>query len=478
MSASTCNPQPLFEAAFWLTSAAHYLRDEGLINPSPARIIDAVCLVNALSDLRKNASPNLEDLLDAAEFTLCDGETALSDHLRTHFNPAQSPLLPELAPGEQTLPADLARLLKTRRLPLSETLRAHTCDLRKPREAARSQLIRQLLLIKLNCAQRQDTGRERGTFRETWSLAWTPDCADRLAHLARRFPTLAAAVDFEFRRQAARAASLPDLAALVELGVAAGLGRDLPPLLARLEYSAGLAADFPPLALSLTALSRAARYPGPRLPHIEAIRQTAAALAPRACLTLPPAARGNDQAAREILPLLEPIRPALHLLDLEELTPRWERALTELAESPGSHPLLAGATVRQLSLSGTWSPSRVALALEYELSPGHPPDRAAAWLEGFLTGSRNLGPALAHRAELWPILDRWLRALSPEAFLHALPLLRRAFAACPAHERAALRQFLVNQQTPPPSPPPSTTPQPLSMTSRLLVARPGKGGAP
>ena len=48
------------------------------------------------------------------------------------------------------------------------------------------------------------------------------------------------------------------------------------------------------------------------------------------------------------------------------------------------------------------------------------------------------GLRLLQQNGLWRALDVWLVALSPEALVGMLPLLRRAFAAFPAPERRAM----------------------------------------
>src|SRR5690606_2807502 len=66
------------------------------------------------------------------------------------------------------------------------------------------------------------------------------------------------------------------------------------------------------------------------------------------------------------------------------------------------------------------------------LSAGTPPETAAQFVEGFLTGS---GAVLLHDDPLWQLLDDWVAALAGERFDTVLPLLRRTFSTFHAPER-------------------------------------------
>jgi hypothetical protein len=69
------------------------------------------------------------------------------------------------------------------------------------------------------------------------------------------------------------------------------------------------------------------------------------------------------------------------------------------------------------------------------MSAGHPPARAAAWIEGFLSGG---GLLLVQGSRLLGLVDEWLTGLAPETFVDVLPLLRRTFGAFAAPERRSI----------------------------------------
>jgi hypothetical protein len=78
------------------------------------------------------------------------------------------------------------------------------------------------------------------------------------------------------------------------------------------------------------------------------------------------------------------------------------------------------------------------------LSVGVPPDRAAAWIEGFLRQGGGQGSALLllHDPVLLGLVDRWVSGVPADTFPDVLPLLRRTFGGFPEPERRELGRRL------------------------------------
>ena len=80
------------------------------------------------------------------------------------------------------------------------------------------------------------------------------------------------------------------------------------------------------------------------------------------------------------------------------------------------------------------------LRLSQVASPGTPPERTAAWIEGFAADS---GLLLVHDSALLDLIDQWLTGLSGRAFVDVLPLLRRTFGGFTAAERRSIAELVV-----------------------------------
>lgn len=461
-------------AALWMAEAARFLREQGR-PASTAEVIEAVRMARMLAQFRDRDEPGDDELLEAAQSVLCGGERTLTGELAA-FMFARKTAGEILHDGENlALLEDFLRICKKLRLSISFEPVQVALDLRKPRDLVKSQFFNRLGLLKLDFAVSETgSGRARGTFRENWSLTWSEAARERLELLSKRSLTIADAAETALFRRAGRADSLPGLAELAESAFMADLPAGVETLLSRIEYSAALTADFPSLANALEPLARIARYGSIRQTDPAAAFRTALALCPRLSLALPGACRKlDDHAAGELLPLLSRANSGLLLLEDREALDQWNRALEEVAEQSESHPLLAGNAARQLLGHGTWRPARAGRALERELSPGASPDQAARWLEGFFGSGAS--SALPH-PDLICLINSWLLALSPEAFLHCLPLLRRAFSRLPREGRRQLQQWTrpTSSSSPGSRPAPIRT-LPLTMTARLL-SRTRQGG--
>jgi hypothetical protein len=158
----------------------------------------------------------------------------------------------------------------------------------------------------------------------------------------------------------------------------------------------------------------------------------------RICIGLPVAASSlDDEAATQLLRRLLDVHESLALLDRDDLSARWRASLRQLADRAGLHGLLAGRCTRLLLDAGALDTDDVARRMAATLSAGEDPGRAAAWVEGFLSGS---GLILLHDRSLLELVDGWLAGVNDEVFPDVLPLLRRTFATFGAAERRQLAQ--------------------------------------
>ncbi|WP_460371056.1 DUF5682 family protein, partial [Actinocorallia lasiicapitis] len=195
------------------------------------------------------------------------------------------------------------------------------------------------------------------------------------------------------------------------------------------------------------------------------LRTAVDGLVVRVCLALPRAAASlDDDAARTLLDRIAEVDDSLAVLADAAHTSRWTTALLDLLSSPTLHGLLEGRLTRLLSDAGHLHdlPARMSRAV----SPGVPPARAAAWLDGFLSPGILV---LLHDTPLLRLLDTWLTSLPPDSFTTTLPLLRRVFAAHSPPERQALTTRLTHLTTPDPSPTALHHPRATQATTTALL---------
>ena len=416
----------------WLTRAAGVLREEG-IPVSPAHVIEAVRLADALAALRGRPLAGLEEVTEAAQAVLCDGSDLLTRLIqrklvvgeRLGAVPAATPMVP--------LQRDLTDQQRSLRLKPEASSREYDLDLRKVIDLGRSHLLHRLGLLRVpwGTPVRGRTG-HTGTFRESWQLTWRPELDVALIEASMWGSTVASAAAARARSRAGTASGLDELTALTEQCLLADLADALPVVLAAVRERAALDTDVTHLMKALPALVRAARYGDVRGTDPARLSEVATEMITRICAGLAVAVTGLDEtAARSMRSLIDGVHSATGLLGDAASRERWLAALGRL----GGPPVISGRVTRLLLDAESVSPDEAAARMSRALSAGAAAADAAGWAEGFLAGS---GLLLVHDERLLRLVDTWLAGLDPDTFQAVLPALRRTFGGFAPPERRAI----------------------------------------
>ena len=420
----------------WLARVARLMREKDL-DCSSAHLIEAARLAESLAALRARPQPGLEELNEATRTVMCMGDDAalklIDDALvvgdRLGAVPPDVPAVP--------LQRDVEQAQKSLRLKPEALQRTLDLDLRNANDLARSHLLHRLRLLEVPWGGIARTGRSaRGTFHEVWSLQWQPEFQLRLIEASRWGRTVLQAATARVIDRAANAASLDELAKLVDEVLLAELPEAVQPVTQALESRAAMTGDALQLLAALPPLANVFRYGSVRQTDASLVSHVLDGIIVRACISLPLACGSLDDAAAEVLrQQLLAAHGAVALRGAEEQTEAWRRALKAIARHDGTHALIAGLASRLMLDDGALEAEEAAQALGLQLSAGAEPGHAAAWLEGFL--NRN-ALVLLHDATVWGLVDNWLSTLSEEHFLRVLPLVRRTFSGFGPGERRDL----------------------------------------
>ncbi|GAA4560063.1 DUF5682 family protein [Planotetraspora kaengkrachanensis] len=409
----------------WLAGAAAVLREEGL-PVSSAHVIESVRLAQSLAGLRGRPLPGLSEVMEAARAVLCEGDDLPVELIQRRMVvgerlggvPGSTPMVP--------LQRHLREEQRRLRLKPEALAREHDLDLRKPLDLGRSRLLHRLDMIGVPWGTTRQA-RGKGTFRESWTLEWRPEFDVALIEAAPWGVTVDDAAAARAGELAAREdASLADLTSIVERCLLADLTAALPGILQAIKDKAALDGQVSHLMAALPALVRAQRYGDVRgSGGLAAITDS---LLARICAGLAPALVGlDDDSARQMTALIDGVHSAVGLLGSD----LWQSTLANLARRTGLPGIIEGRIVRIL-FDADATVDDVSVRMARAMSSGNPPERAAAWMEGFLSGG---GLLLVHDPRLLAIVDGWLTGLPPEAFVDVLPLLRRTFGAFAPPER-------------------------------------------
>ncbi len=423
----------------WLVKVAHHLRRKD-IDASPAHLIETVRLAEALASMRGRAQPDLDDINEAIRSVLCMGDDTqmalIHDSLIMGNGMGQVPADAPSVPLQQDVQREQTRL----RLKPSAITKPLDLDLRNVTDLDRSKLLHRLNLLGVSWGKLQ-TSSGKGTFRELWQLAWQPEFLIRLIENAQHGNTLPQACNGMVALRAP-GATLAELTALLDAALLADLPDAVAALLTQLQSRAAIETDTLALMRALPPLARTARYGDVRTGSsghaAGVVRALLHGLATRVCIGLPAACSTlDDDAAAEMLGLIQATHAALSVLDDAAITADWQNTLLTLAQQVALHGRVAGGVTRLVRDSKTMCDDDVRVRMSFALSRAAEPAQAAAWLEGFLGTS---GQVLLLDQALWQLVDDWVCGLMPEAFINALPLVRRTFGHFPRPERQQMAQ--------------------------------------
>lgn len=426
----------------WMIRAGRLLRKEQ-IEVAPAHVIDAVRLANTLAAMRGMSVPGLEELKEGALSTFAQGNTSLLALIEEQLiiGNRQGKVPVELA--QVPLQKDLEQQIRSARLSdeYSTTDRyKKELDLRKGTNLKASILLHRLNLLGIPWGNELSlSNRDKGSFKELWSLKWDPGFIIRLIEMGMWGSTIEEATVNRLRKQALETQHLKKVTELMQAALKADLAAALPTLTDQLEALAAKTYDVLDLLEALPVLVRIIRYSDTRQTSTEAVWLLLEALLPRVSISLLNACIDIEQeAAVAIQQQIIAVSGVTSLIDSEELVQSWEQALLTLAGNPIYHPLIGGTCTRLAYERRLWTGEQVHTALSFALSKAQEVMQVAEWIDGFLFGS---GLLLIHQPSLWQAIDRWVDGLDMERFTEALPVLRRAFSRFAHGERQRMLQI-------------------------------------
>ncbi|WP_288587773.1 DUF5682 family protein [uncultured Methylobacterium sp.] len=425
-------------AARWLARAAALLREEDL-DASPASVIEAARLAEALAAFRGRSRPSLDDLDEATQATLCFADPGPMGLIRRKLVIGERlGATPPDSPGTP-VEADFEAQCKRLRLKPGASAGDLVLDLRKETDLARSHFLNRLALIGVPWGTRREA-RGRGTFKEAWFLAWQPDWVVELVAASAEGGTVAEAAASRVKTRARGAQRVADLSGLIGTLLDADLPEATAQVTRALDDRAAVSADVFDLMEALPALAELARYGSVRSSDTEPVLAVVRGLVPRAAAGLVAACQSlDDDAARSAKAHLVAVSGAVALLEDAGLKVTWREALRALADQDHVHGRVVGRAVRLLFDDRAIDAEEAGMRLRLALSRASGAGPAAAWIEGFLEES---GTVLIHGQGLLGVVDDWLSGLDEGLFTELLPLVRRTFATLAPAERRAIGETL------------------------------------
>ena len=427
---------PQDDGSRWMVHVARVFREAGK-DISSAHVIESSRLATALTALRGHHRSGLQEVNEAVLATMCMGDEVLLSLIwkelivgnATGNTPAEAPQVP--------LQRDLEQQQKSLRLKVQDVPKALQLDLREERDLQKSILLHRLNLLEVNWGSTEYTA-GKGTFKEHWQLRWQPELTIQLLEKAPWGNTVAEAAAAWLGHQASESKNLGQLSELLQKALPADLPQGINALLTKLDRLASGSSDVRELMQAFTPLVQVRRYGNVRNTDTETVARILDVLLARIVAGLPAAVTGIDtDSATALSSEIDQVNSALLLLENEEDTALWHKALFSIYEAESSHPLVAGWCCKLLYQARFISSEEAAKGFSKALSAGANTEYSTGWIEGFLSGSAT---TLILDDEIWGILDAWLGALSAEHFQEVVPILRRTFSNYANPEKVQLAQ--------------------------------------
>lgn len=418
----------------WLTKVARLLRQKKM-DISTAHVIEAFRLAETLASLRALSRVGLHELNEATQTVMCMGDGILLELVKKELIVAQRiGKVPDELP-KLPLQDNFEKLAKSYRLPITAEKKDYELDLRKDTDLQRSKLIYRLGILDIPWGTRL-YARNKGTFKEAWTLRWQPEMFINLIEKGIWGNSVEAACTQFLIDKSKKNNAIKDLADMIQQAIPAELFGAIEQLLHKISEVATVSADILELMTALPPLVEVSRYGNVRKTDLSAINQLVEGLLTRICIGLPNACYGlDDENSRKVFDYIKQVNEATRLIENEALTQNWHSTLRTLLDKEGVNAIILGCTCRLLFDAQVLDEFQTAQRFELALSKGNEPLYSAGWVEGFLKGS---GMILLYDNILWNLLYRWVFELSEEYFIELLPILRRTFSKFEPSERKQL----------------------------------------
>ncbi|MFL5747048.1 MAG: DUF5682 family protein [Niastella sp.] len=425
---------PADDGTRWMAKVARLFRTKQM-DTSVAHVIEAVRLAESLASMRHLYKAGLDELNEATRTVLCNGESIqmqlINDELIVSNRIGE---VPQEIP-KPPLQLDIEKTQKRLRLPATADWKDYTLDLRKENDLERSIFLHRLQLMEINWGKRQEVS-GKGTFKEQWRLQWSPELSINIIEKGNCGNTVAEAAEKFVISKASEADSLSVVTALLENTIPAELHRAVEICIQRINNLAAASGDVIQLMEVVPGLVQASRYGSVRKTDADLVLGIVNSMLTRICVSLAAACTAvSDEAAQKLLESFFKLNDAVNVLQQADITSQWQQTLQAIASGNNTSPTIAGYATRLLSDYKLLEGEDLVRVFYYAMSTATLPDKAAAWLEGFLKGS---GTILLIDNDLWNLVNNWVDSLDEETFTRVLPLLRRTFAGFSSPERKKL----------------------------------------
>ncbi len=436
--------------AEYLSRIVRHIRESGT-SRSTAEVIEGVRLANTLAALKNSSAPTLYDLKDAAITLIGYGEKSVIAEAMAKVEIGTA--IGELPEGvsQTAIQDDFYRQIKLLKLEKYRTgvKQDLELDLRENRrvkseEAAfldlnRSFFLHQLNILEIGFASKQQIKQDSATFKERWSLQWTPESEIALVEAVLMGETVELATAYRFKMTLEKCTSVANAAVILRQAWECGMAAIMDQARQNLQHLASESTEFTAAAQAANELGMLVRYGDVRRIDPEPLKAIIEQLFLQGSLLLMNAANCDNDAAKTVLNGISVLNQIS--LEYDQIVDEalWISQLHKLSDADHLNPLLSGYACAILLERQLIKNDELAREVSRRLSPGISADLGAGWFEGLSKRNRY---ALLARLPLWEQLAIYVSSMDDEQFTRALVFLRRAFGGFTPREKRTIAENL------------------------------------
>lgn len=420
----------------WLTHTARVFRNHK-IEISSAHIIETVRLANALAQLRNFSKPGLKEMNEATQTVMCMGDDILMQIVwKDLIVGNEMGAIPEGTP-QVPLVYNFEKITKTLRLKLSAEDKLIALDLREENDLQKSILLHRLNTMNIPWGEIQNVN-SKGTFKESWTICWTPELYIALIEKAPWGNTIEMACNKFVINEAKNCNRLNEISTLVQKALPAELKEGISYLMKKMDELSASSNDTIELMDTIIPLVQISRYGNVRKTDLETVDFILQTVFYRMIIGLPMSTIGiDDEQTTFLAGKINEVQQAILVLNNEEFKTAWLNTIKVLSTNEHSSAMIQGLSHKILYDTNFVDNDTTTIAFSKALSIQQDPNFAVNWLEGFLKDAGNL---LILDDIIWNIVYEWVASISNDTFQELVPLLRRTFAAFNATEKTKLAE--------------------------------------
>lgn len=420
----------------WLSKVAQCFRERQK-DISTAHVLETFRLVESLCALRSRSYPTLDEMNEAVVAVMCMGDTTLLNIVQKELIVGEKMGAVPKALPRHPLQTDFEQLAKKNRLALVPDKKEVVLDLRKEGDLNKSIFLHRLEALKISWAKKISIS-SKGTFKEAWTLQWKPEMMIEIIERGVWGNTIELAAMHLIQHKSDNSKTIAELAQLIQQVIPAELFQLIEDLLHKINNLSAISADIVDLMEAIAPLANVSRYGNVRKTDMETITTLVHGLIERICIGLPNAVYGLDEeTAAKMFARLKSANDTIRLLSDTELTELWYSTLRLVLNKAHTAAILSGCICRLLLDAKQIDAEIAAIFMNFALSKGNDSAYAAAWMEGFLSGSSHI---LLYDDVLWNMIHVWIAQLPKQEFIENLPILRRTFAKFSPTERQSIAE--------------------------------------